>query len=85
MNHLIGDAFYRVGKFDEAVPYLQEYYEKSNTTRNDDYALGYSYYKSGQYEKAVKLFDKVTREKDSLAQASYYHIGECYLKLNKLV
>jgi tetratricopeptide (TPR) repeat protein len=85
MNHLIGDAFYRISKFDEAVPYLQEYYEKANTTREDEYVLGYAYYRSGQYEKAIKLFDKVSREKDSLGQTAYYHAGECYLKLNKLV
>ena len=85
MYHLIGDAFYRISKFDEAVPYLQEYYEKANTTRDDEYVLGYAYYRSGQYEKAIKLFDKVSREKDSLGQTAYYHAGESYLKLNKLV
>jgi tetratricopeptide (TPR) repeat protein len=85
MNHLIGDAFYRITKYDEAVPYLQEYYEKSNTTRDDEYVLGYAYYKSGQYEKAIKMFDKVSRDRDSLGQTAYYHAGECYLKLNKLV
>jgi tetratricopeptide (TPR) repeat protein len=85
LNHLIGDAFYRISKFDEAVPYLQEYYEKANPSRDDEYVLGYAYYKSGQYEKAIKMFDKVSREKDSLGQTAYYHVGECYLKLNKLV
>jgi len=85
VNHLIGDAFYRISKFDEAVPYLRDYYEKSNASRDDEYVLGYAYYRSGQYEKAIKLFDKVSREKDSLGQAAYYHVGECYLKLNKLV
>lgn len=85
MNHLIGDAYYRVGKFDEAVPYLEAYNKKSNTTRDDDYQLGYSYYKSNMWAKAVKMFDKVTVEKDSLGQVAFYHIGECYLKLNNLI
>jgi tetratricopeptide (TPR) repeat protein len=84
LYHLIGDAFYRTAKFDEAVPYLLEYYEKANTTREDEYALGYSYFRSGQYEKGIKIFDKVTRQKDSLGQAAFYHIAECYEKLNKL-
>ena len=83
--HLIGDAYYRSSRFDEAVPYLQEYYENDNSTREDEYVLAYSYFKSQQYDKAIKYFDKVKRARDSLGQAAYYHIAECYLKLNKLL
>ena len=80
MNHLIGDAFYRVGKYDEAVAYLEKYNAKSQTTRGEDYQLGYAYYRIGDYLKAIKLFDKVSQEKDSLGQIAFYHVGECYLK-----
>ena len=80
MSHLIGDAFYRVGKYDEAVPFLEEYNKKSSTTRDDDYQLGFAYYKSGNYDKAIRMFDKVAKIKDELGQISLYHIGECYLK-----
>lgn len=85
MNHLIGDAYYKIGKFDEAVPYLEKYNQKANTTRDDDYQLGFAYYKSKTYDKAIKLFDKVTRQSDSMGQIAFYHIGECYLKLNNLI
>ena len=85
MNHLIGDAYYRTGKYDEAVPYLEKYNQKANTTRDDDYQLGFAYYKSKIYDKAIKAFDKVTRQPDSMGQVAFYHIGECYLKLNNLV
>ncbi len=80
MNHLIGDAFYRVGKYDEAVAYLEKYNAKSKTTRGEDYQLGYAYYRIGDYLKAIKLFDNVSQEKDSLGQIAFYHVGECYLK-----
>ena len=85
LNHIIGDSYYRTNKFDEAVDYLEKYNAKSNTTREDDYQLGFAYFKSKIYEKAIKLFDKVAREKDSLGQVAFYHIGESYLKLNNLV
>lgn len=85
LNHLIGDSYFRTGKFDEAVPYLEKYNEKSNTTRDDDYQLGFAYYKSKTFDKAIKMFDKVAREKDSLGQVSFYHIGESYLKLQNLI
>ena len=85
MFHLVGDAYYRLGKFDEAVPYLEAYNKSSKTTRLDDYALGYAYFKSKDYAKASRLFDKVTRQNDSLAQVAFYHIGEANSKLNNLI
>jgi len=84
MNHLLGDAYYRLKKYDEAVPYLLEYNRKTKTTRDEDYQLGFSYFKVKMYPEAIKLFDKVTDFKDSLAQTSYYHIGEAYLLQEKL-
>ena len=85
INLLIGDAFYRTGKYDEAVPYLEKYNKSSKTTRDEDYRLGFAYYKSGNFEKAVRLFDRVKKVEDSLGQVSYYHIGECMLKLDNIV
>lgn len=82
MAHLIGDAFYRIGKYDEAVPFLEEYNSKSATTRDEDYQLAFAYFRSGQYMKAVRTFDKVAKIKDDMGQMALYHIGECYLKEN---
>jgi tetratricopeptide (TPR) repeat protein len=81
INHLVGDAYYRVGKFDEAVAYLERYNAKNTTTRTDDYQLGYALLKSFSYAKAIKYFDKAANKKDSLSQIAYYHIGECNLQL----
>ncbi len=80
MSQLIGDAFYKVEKYDEAVPFLEEYNNKSATTRDEDYQLGYAYFMSGDYTNAIKMFDKVAMEKDKLAQTALYHIGQAYLK-----
>lgn len=85
MDHLIGDAFYRTGKYDEAVPYLERYNKVKETTREEDYRLGYAYFRSGSYDKAVRLFDKVKKVEDSLGQVSFYHIGESMLKLDNLI
>ncbi len=84
MNHLLGDAYYRLKKFDEAIPYLEAYNKKTKTTRDDDYELGYAYFRAGMYPSAIKLFDKVSKTDDLLGQTAYYHIGESYLKQEKL-
>lgn len=85
LNFLIGDAYYRVGKYNEAVPYLEKYNKVSKTTRDEDYRLGYAYYKSNQCANAIALFDKVKKVEDSLGQAAYYHIAECMVKIDNLV
>jgi len=85
MYHIIGDAYYRLNKFDESVYYLQFYNDKSNTTRDDDYQLAIAYSKSGDCANAIKYFDKVSRVKDTLGQIALYHAGECYVSLNQLV
>jgi len=85
MNHLIGDAYYRTGKYTEAVPYLEKYNKATETSREEDYRLGYAYFKSGAFPKAVRLFDRVKKVEDSLGQVAYYHIGESMLQSKKLV
>ncbi len=82
VNHLIGDAYYRTGKYDEAVSYLEAYDRSAQTSRDEDYQLGYAYYRSKQFDKAIKLFDRVGRDKDSMGQVAFYHIGESYMQLN---
>ncbi len=62
---------------------LEYYNEKSNTTRDDDFALATAYSKSSNCVKAVKYYDKVARIKDTLGQIALYHAGECYMNLNQ--
>ncbi len=85
MNHLIGDAYYRTNQYSAAIPYLEKYDRAAQTTRADDYRLGYSYYKMGRCEQAIRMLDRVKREQDSLGQVAYYHVGECMLKMDNKV
>ena len=86
VNHLIGNSHYRLGNYSAAIPYLENFNKESQATRDDIYELAYCYFKSKNYEKAVKQFDKVTKSNsDSLAQIAMYQIGESYLELNKLL
>lgn len=85
MNQLIGDAYFRTGKYAEAVPYLEEYDKLAKTTRDEDYRLGYAYMKSKDYKKAVPKFDRAKTVEDSLGQMAYYHIAECMLKMDNKV
>lgn len=85
ISHIIGDSYFRLGKYDEALPYLEYYNAKANTTRDDDYALALAYSRTSNCTKAVKYFDRVARVKDVLGQIALYKAGECYTNLNELV
>lgn len=82
---IIGEAYYHTNMFKEAIPYFEQYIEKSKIQplRSDYFQLGYSAYRSNQLEKAMENFTHVTTEKDSMSQISYFYIGDCYLKLSK--
>ena len=84
MNQLIGDAYFRTRRFDESIPYLENYASQVKTTRDDDYQLGFAYFQSTYYEKAIRQFDRVASEKDKLSQTALYHAAESYLKLDNM-
>ena len=81
---VIGEAYYRIHKYKEAIPYLELFMEKSNIiTREDYYKIAYSYYQAKEYKSAAKKFSSIANATDLLAQNSYYHLADCYLKLDK--
>ncbi|MEZ4799569.1 MAG: tetratricopeptide repeat protein [Flavobacteriales bacterium] len=48
----------------------------------DNYQLGYTYYRTGDYENAITAFGKCDGS-DELYQLATYNLGDCYLKLDK--
>ena len=61
IQHIIGDAYYQLAQYKEAIGFLEKYHAKSKGTRDDFYELGFSYLKTNQFEKAIKNFDKIIR------------------------
>ena len=84
LSKIIGESYFNLNKYAEAIPYLQAYKGKSGKWSNTDfYQLGYAHYKQGDYEKAISEFNKIIGGTNSIAQNAYYHLGESYIKLNK--
>jgi tetratricopeptide (TPR) repeat protein len=83
---LIGDAYFIKEKYSEAIPYLEQFHtgvEKADITREDYYELGYAYYRTGNYTKALEAFSGCSGENDELYQLATYNMADCYLKLDK--
>lgn len=83
LSRIIGDSYYRLMKYDIAVPYLEKYFASVTPTREENYQMGYAYYRSGIYAKAIPCLNKATNAKDEMGQLAYYHMAECYLRTNQ--
>lgn len=82
MSRIIGESYYKLNKFGEAIPYLEKFMAKSQApTQDDKYELAYSYYKTGDYNNAVKYFERISSADNAVAQNALYHLGDCYIRL----
>ena len=84
ISKIVGESYFNLQKYNEAIPHLENYKGKRGKWTNTDYyLLGYAYYKQNNFENAVNNFNKIIDGTNSVAQNAYYHLAECYLKLNK--
>ena len=84
LNKIIGESYFNLNQFPEAIPYLKQYLGKKGKWNNTDYyQLGFAYYKQNDFENAITQFNKIIGGKDAIAQNAYYHLGESYLKTSK--
>ncbi|RPD96483.1 hypothetical protein EGM88_08940 [Aureibaculum marinum] len=81
ISKIIGESYFNLNKYAEAIPHLKNYKGKRRKWNNTDYyLLGYAYYKQNDYENAIANFNKIIGGKNSVSQNAYYHLAECYLK-----
>lgn len=84
LNKIIGESYFNLQKYNEAIPYLTQYKGKKGKWSNTDYyQLGYAYYKQKDYDKAISEFNKIVSADNSVAQNAYYHLGESYINVGK--
>ncbi len=84
LNKIIGESYFNLGEYLEAISYLKNYKGKRGKWNNTDYyQLGYAYYKTNQYQEAIQEFNKIIDGKDFVAQNAYYHLAQSYLKTGK--
>lgn len=84
LSKIIGESYFNLEKYKEAIPYLKGYNGRRGKWNNTDYyQLGYAYYKQGDYENAISEFNKIVDGRNAVAQNAYYHLAESYLKLDQ--
>jgi tetratricopeptide (TPR) repeat protein len=81
LSKIIGESYFNLKNYSEAIPYLLKYKGvKGQWNNNDYYQLGYAYYKLQDYSKAISWFNKIVSGTDAVAQNASYHLADCYLK-----
>ncbi|MCT4591689.1 MAG: tetratricopeptide repeat protein [Carboxylicivirga sp.] len=83
MNRIIADSYYAQEEYEKSGVFYKKVIELSDKPlREDFYHLGFANYFIKNYEDAIKGLSKVTSAEDEMAQNAYYHLGDCYLKVN---
>lgn len=84
LNKIIGESYFNLEQYEEAIPYLKEYRgERGKWNNTDYYQLGYAYFKAEEFDNAISEFNKIIDGNDFVAQNGYYHLAKSYLKVNK--
>jgi len=81
LKQLIGHAHFERKEYAMALPYLEDYVNRSKKVRREDlYELSYCYYQANQLAKAIDGFKQLSGKDDSLSQHAMYLLGDAYLK-----
>jgi tetratricopeptide (TPR) repeat protein len=82
LSLIIGDSYYFKGNYSKASEYFTGFRDKSkaNPDREILYRMAYAEYKQENTDNAIKLFEQVGIDKDSLSQYSTYYLGKLYLE-----
>ena len=84
LNKLIGESYFQLEQYAEALPYLEKFEGRNGKWSNEDYyQLGYCHYQKGDYPAAVESFNRIIESPDALGQNAYYHLGQAYLQTGK--
>ncbi len=82
MAKIIGESHFMLGRYQEALPFLETY--RSNTsayTVHDRYQLAFAYYMNEEFDNARELFEQISYRSTEVAQSALYHLADCYLRL----
>ncbi len=82
MAKILGESFFKLERYEEAVPYLEKYKENTKGySIKDRYQMAFAYYKSADYKKAGYLFETISYRETEIAQSALYHLADCYLQM----
>lgn len=85
MHLLVGQAYFELGDFANALPHLEYHEEHAGAMRAEDfYQLAFVQYHEGHCDRAVENFRHVAHEESALGQKASFYLADCALKAGDL-
>lgn len=79
LQHLAGNAAFELKDYNKAATNLSEYVAKAGKVSQEDfYQLGYVYYQTGQYAKAIEYLNKLSALDNAMVQNAMFTLGKSY-------
>lgn len=84
LNRIMGESYFHLANYKKALDYMGEYQKLGGQTgRSENYVLGFSNYKHGNFRTAATQLAKVCGPDDELSQNASYHLADCYLQMKQ--
>jgi TolA-binding protein len=80
---IIAASYFAKSDYTNALKYYQRFQDQDKgKTQNtqDNYQIGYTYYKNGNYANAIKELEKQVDKNDVYSQSGSYTLGDAFLK-----
>ncbi len=77
INRIIGQSYFYKQMYAEAIPYLLK---GPVGSAQDNYQMGYAYYKTSDFKTAGTYFEKAISTNDTLSQNAFYYLADCHMK-----
>lgn len=83
IKQILGQAYFEMGQYDKALPYLEEYANSSGKKRAEDiFQLGVAQYKIKEYTKAIATLKSLGDENSEMGMYAMFYMGDSYLKID---
>ncbi len=84
LNRIMGESYFHLADYKRALDYMGEYERLGGEiARSENYVLGFSNYKRGNFRTAATQLSKVCGPDDQLSQNASYHLADCYLQMKE--
>lgn len=82
IRQMLGQAYFEMGQYDKAMPYLEEAATSGGAKREEDlFQLGVTQYKLKEYKKAISTLQSLADQNSEMGMYAMFYLADSYLKL----
>jgi len=83
VRQILGQAYFEMGDYEKAMPYLEEFANSSGKKREEDiFQLGVAQYKLKEYTKAIGTLKALGDQNTEMGMYAMFYMADSYLRIN---